>query len=271
MFERFTDRARKVLALSNKEALRLNHEYIRPEHILLGLLKEGSGVGVMVLKNHDVDIKKLRLKVKKLVRSRPKMVTMGKLPQTSRAKKVIEYAIKEVRQLDHNYVGTEHILLSLLRENEGIAAQALMNLGLKLEDVRQEVLDMQNIYDDIDCKEKFSKQHDGKSFTYWWDITPGFFEKMDKWEAIKFVKKCKYPAEWKFCYVPIPALKGYLTKERQTTRDKGNWGIRVRNGRVLKGEDLLAFEPGSKTKCKWLFLPVVWLNYNQDDRKARGF
>jgi len=142
MFERFTDRARKVMALANQEAQRFNHEYIGTEHILLGLVKEGSGVGATVLKNLDVDIKKLRLEIEKLVKSGPDMVTMGKLPQTPRAKKVIEYAIEEARALNHNYVGTEHILLGLLRESEGIAAQVLMNLGLKLEEVRQEVLNL---------------------------------------------------------------------------------------------------------------------------------
>ena len=130
------------MALANQEAQRFNHEYIGTEHILLGLVKEGSGVGANVLKNLDVDIKKLRLEVEKLVKSGPDMVSMGKLPQTPRAKKVIEYAIEEARALNHNYVGTEHILLGLLRETEGIAAQVLMNLGLKLEDVRQEVLNL---------------------------------------------------------------------------------------------------------------------------------
>ncbi len=142
MFERFTDRARKVMALANQEAQRFNHEYIGTEHILLGLVKEGSGVGATVLKNLDVDIKKLRLEIEKLVKSGPDMVTMGKLPHTPRAKKVIEFAIEEARSLNHNYVGTEHLLLGLLRESEGIAAQVMMNLGLRLEDVRQEVLNL---------------------------------------------------------------------------------------------------------------------------------
>jgi ATP-dependent Clp protease ATP-binding subunit ClpC len=142
MFERFTDRARKVMALANQEAQRFNHEYIGTEHILLGLVKEGSGVGATVLKNLEVDIKKLRLEIEKLVKSGPDMVTMGKLPQTPRAKKVIEYAIEEARSLNHNYVGTEHILLGLLRESEGIAAQVMMSLGLKLEEIRQEVLNL---------------------------------------------------------------------------------------------------------------------------------
>src|SRR6202795_4931070 len=142
MFERFTDRARKVMQLANQEAQRFNHEYIGTEHVLLGLIKEGSGVAANVLKNLDVDLRKIRLEVEKLVQSGPDMVTMGKLPQTPRAKKVIEYSMEEARNLNHNYVGTEHILLGLLREQEGVAAQVLMNLGLKLEEVREEVLNL---------------------------------------------------------------------------------------------------------------------------------
>ncbi|MCC7421380.1 MAG: ATP-dependent Clp protease ATP-binding subunit [Planctomycetaceae bacterium] len=142
MYERFTDRARKVMQLANQEAQRFNHEYIGTEHILLGLVKEGSGVAANVLKNLDVDLRKIRLEVEKIVQSGPDMVTLGKLPQTPRAKKVIEYAMEEARNLNHNYVGTEHLLLGLLREQEGVAAQVLMNLGLKLEDVREEVLNL---------------------------------------------------------------------------------------------------------------------------------
>jgi len=142
MYERFTDRARKVMQLANQEAQRFNHEYIGTEHILLGLVKEGTGVAANVLKNLDIDLRKIRMEVEKIVQAGPDMVTMGKLPQTPRAKKVIEYSIEEARQLNHNYVGTEHLLLGLLREQEGVAAQVLMNLGLKLEDVREEVLNL---------------------------------------------------------------------------------------------------------------------------------
>ncbi len=142
MFERFTDRARKVMALANQEAQRFNHEYIGTEHILLGLLKEGSGVGANVLKNLGVDLRKARLEVEKLVKSGPEIIEMGKLPQTPRAKRVIEYAIAEARHLGHNYVGTEHIVLGLLREQDGVAAQVLMNLGMKLEDVRDEIMNL---------------------------------------------------------------------------------------------------------------------------------
>jgi ATP-dependent Clp protease ATP-binding subunit ClpC len=142
MYERFTDRARKVMQLANQEAQRFNHEYIGTEHILLGLVKEGSGVAANVLKNLDIDLRKIRIEVEKIVQTGPDMVTMGKLPQTPRAKKVIEYAMEEARNLNHNYVGTEHLLLGLLREQEGVAAQVLMNLGMKLDDVRDEVLNL---------------------------------------------------------------------------------------------------------------------------------
>jgi ATP-dependent Clp protease ATP-binding subunit ClpC len=140
MYERFTERARKVMQLANQEARRFNHEYIGTEHLLLGLIKEGSGTAASVLRNLDIDLRKIRLEVEKIVISGPGMVQMGRLPQTPRAKKVIEYAIEEARHFNHNYVGTEHLLLGLVREDVGVAAQVLMNLGLTLADVREEVL-----------------------------------------------------------------------------------------------------------------------------------
>src|SRR6476646_6459316 len=127
MYERFTDRARKIMQLANQEAQRFNHEYIGTEHILLGLVKEGSGVAANVFKNLDIDLRKIRDEVQKVVQSGPDMVTLGKLPQTPRAKKVIEYAMEYATTLASSYVGTEHLLLGLLREQEGIGAQVLMN------------------------------------------------------------------------------------------------------------------------------------------------
>ncbi len=128
------------MQLANQEAQRFNHEYIGTEHILLGLVKEGSGVGANVLKNLGVDLRKIRLEAEKLVQSGPDMVTMRRPPQTPRAKKVIEYAMRAARDLGHNYVGTEHVLIGLLREDMGVAAQVLMNLGLRLENVRAEIV-----------------------------------------------------------------------------------------------------------------------------------
>lgn len=141
MFERFANRAREVMSLANQEAQRFNHKFIGTEHILLGLFKEGSGRAAAILKHFDVDIHKLCLEVEKLVKTRngPDKLTAGKLPQTPGAKKVIEYAIEECRSIKHSNVGTEHILLGLLSVTEEVAAQVLINLGLKIDDVRQEV------------------------------------------------------------------------------------------------------------------------------------
>ncbi len=142
MYERFTDRARKVMQLAHVEAQRFNHEYVGTEHILLGLIKENSGVAANVLKNLDLNPSIIRKEVEKIVQPGPLIVTLGKLPQAPRAKKVIEHSIEEARNLNHNYVGTEHLLLGLLHEKEGVAAQVLMNLGLHLDDVRKEVLNL---------------------------------------------------------------------------------------------------------------------------------
>lgn len=141
MYERFTDRAQTILQLANQEAQRLHHEYIGTEHILLGLVKEGSGTASHVLKNFDIDLRKIRLEVEKLVQSGPE-ITMGKLPQTPNAKKVIQYAMEEARDLNHSFCGTEHLLLGLMREQEGVATMVLTNLGLKPEDVREEILNL---------------------------------------------------------------------------------------------------------------------------------
>ena len=130
-----------VLDLARQEAQRFNHEYLGPEHILLGLVQEGSGVAANVLKNMGIDLNKIRMEVEKIVKTGPSMVTMGQLPFTPRAKKVLELSMEEAGNLGHNYIGTEHLLLGLIKENEGIAAQVLLNLGVKLEDVREEVLD----------------------------------------------------------------------------------------------------------------------------------
>jgi ATP-dependent Clp protease ATP-binding subunit ClpC len=141
MFDRFTDRAKKVMNLARQEAQRFNHEYLGTEHILLGLVQEGSGVAANVLRQMTIDLTKIRQEVEKLVKTGPSMVTMGQLPFTPRAKKVLELSMEEASNLGHNYIGTEHLLLGLIKENEGIAAKVLTNLGVKLEEVREEVLE----------------------------------------------------------------------------------------------------------------------------------
>lgn len=141
MFERFTDRARKVMAIANEHVRRFNHKYIGTEHIFLGLVKEGGGTGAAVLKNLGVDIDEMLPEVEQLfkIKGGRDAVAEGEIPQTQNAIKVIEYAIEEARNLNHDYIGTEHILLGLLRVNEGIAAQVLVNLGVSIENARMEI------------------------------------------------------------------------------------------------------------------------------------
>ncbi|MFH1837793.1 MAG: ATP-dependent Clp protease ATP-binding subunit [Candidatus Omnitrophota bacterium] len=141
-FNRFTERARKVILLAKEEARRFNHDYIGTEHILLGLVKEGEGVAAAVLNSLDLDSENIRLEVEKLVQAGPDKMTEGDIPFTPRAKKVIELAMDEARNLGHNYIGTEHLLLGLIREGDGVASQVLINLGLDLKSVREEVLNL---------------------------------------------------------------------------------------------------------------------------------
>lgn len=141
-YERFTDRARKVMQLANQEAQRFNHEYIGTEHVAIGLVKEHAGVARFVLNKAGIDVCKIRLEVERLVKSGPDMALMGKLPYTPRTKQVLQFAIEESRALGHLYVGTEHILLGLLREREGIGGQVIRGLGLSLEDARRALKDV---------------------------------------------------------------------------------------------------------------------------------
>jgi len=142
MYDRFfTDRARKVMALASQEARRFNHEYVGTEHILLGLIKEGDGVAANVLKYLGVDLDKARQSVEQILPIGDDS-SFDDRSLTPRAKKVMEYASQEARDLNHNYGGTEHILLGLLREQEGVAAQVLTNLGVKVDEVRRETLNL---------------------------------------------------------------------------------------------------------------------------------
>ncbi len=140
MFNKFTERARKVILLAKQEAKRFNHDYIGTEHILLGLLREGEGVAAAVLQSLGMNLNNIRLEVEKLVQLGPATVVSGDLPFTPKAKKVMEIAMEEARNLGHNYIGTEHLLLGLIREGEGVASQVFMNMGLDLEKVREEVI-----------------------------------------------------------------------------------------------------------------------------------
>ncbi len=137
----FTDRVRKVLQMAREEAARLHHAYVGTEHILLGLVREGEGVAVAVLTNLNVDLEEIQQKIEETVKKGKAAAAAGPdLPYTSRAKKVLELAMSEARELNHSYVGTEHLLLGLLREEKGIAAQVLTDAGVTLERARAETL-----------------------------------------------------------------------------------------------------------------------------------
>ncbi len=141
-FNRFTERARKVILLAKEEAKRFDHNYIGTEHILLGLIKEGEGVAAAVLTSLGMDPDNIRAEVEKLVQPGAAKLATDDIPFTPRAKKVIELAMDAARNLGHNYIGTEHLLLGLIREGDGVAAQVLQNMGLDLKSVRDEVLNL---------------------------------------------------------------------------------------------------------------------------------
>ncbi len=138
-FDRFTKKARRVLSLANEEAQALNHGYIGTEHLLLGLVGVGVGVAARVLKDLGVDLPKVRTAVEDIV-GRGKRATLGRIGLTPRTKRVIELAVDEARRLGHHYIGTEHLLLGLAREGNGIAADVLASLGVSLDAVRRRTL-----------------------------------------------------------------------------------------------------------------------------------
>ncbi len=140
MFDKFTNRAKQVIKLAKKEAQRLNHNYLGTEHVLLGLLKLGQGIAVNVLRNFNLDYEIVRTEIERLVGFGPEMQAYGDPALTGKVKKVFEYSNEEASHLNHNYVGTEHLLLALLRQADGVAAQVLENLNVSLKEIRKEVL-----------------------------------------------------------------------------------------------------------------------------------
>src|SRR5207249_3093658 len=141
MFERFTDRARRVVVLAQEEARMLNHNYIGTEHVLLGLIHEGEGVAAKALESLGISLEAVRQQVEEII-GQGQAAPTGHIPFTPRAKKVLELSLREALQLGHNYIGTEHILLGLIREGEGVAAQVLQKLGADLNRVRQQVIQL---------------------------------------------------------------------------------------------------------------------------------
>jgi ATP-dependent Clp protease ATP-binding subunit ClpA len=140
MFERFTDRARRVVVLAQEESRMLNHNYIGTEHILLGLISEGDGVAARVIKTMGISLEAVRSQVEDVI-GQGSAAPTGHIPFTPRAKKVLELSLREALQLGHNYIGTEHLLLGLVREGEGVAAQVLQNLGAELDRLRRQVIE----------------------------------------------------------------------------------------------------------------------------------
>jgi ATP-dependent Clp protease ATP-binding subunit ClpC len=141
VFERFTERARQVVVLAQDEARALKHNYIGTEHILLGLLREEEGLAARVLESLDITVEEVRAQVARIV-GQGDEVTTGQIPFTPRAKKVLELALREALSLGHNYIGTEHILLGLVRENEGVAARILLDFDADAEKIRNEIIRM---------------------------------------------------------------------------------------------------------------------------------
>jgi hypothetical protein len=141
MFERFTDRARRVVVLAQEEARMLNHDYVGTEHVLLALIREGEGVAAKALASLGISLEAVRQQVEEIIGRGPQAPS-GQIPFTPRVKKVLELSLREAHQLGHNYIGTEHILLGLIREGEGVAAQVLVRLGADLNRVRQQVIQL---------------------------------------------------------------------------------------------------------------------------------
>jgi ATP-dependent Clp protease ATP-binding subunit ClpC len=158
MFERFTDRARRAMVLAQEEARQLNHNYIGTEHILLGLIHEGEGVAAQALGLMGISLEAVRSKVEEII-NQGQQEPEGHLPYTPRAKKVLELSLRESLQLGHNYIGTEHILLGLIREGEGVASKVLVNLGAELTRVRQEVIQLLSGYEGKESTRSVQKSH----------------------------------------------------------------------------------------------------------------
>ena len=162
MFERFTDRARRVVVLAQEEARMLNHNYIGTEHILLGLIHEGEGVAAKSLESLGISLEGVRSQVEEII-GQGQQAPSGRIPFTPRAKKVLELSLREALQLGHNYIGTEHILLGLIREGDGVAAQVLVKLGADLNRVRQQVIQLLSGYQGKEAAEAGTGGRGGES------------------------------------------------------------------------------------------------------------
>jgi ATP-dependent Clp protease ATP-binding subunit ClpA len=178
MFERFTDRARQVVALAQQEARMLNHNYIGTEHILLGLIHEGDGVAARALESLGISLDAVRQQVEEII-GRGQQAPSGHIPFTPRAKKVLELSLREALQLGHNYIGTEHILLGLLREGDGVAAQVLVRLGADLNRVLRQVIQLLHGYQGQDAGSGGSRPGE-RARAGLPDDVPAWFDALDR-------------------------------------------------------------------------------------------
>ncbi|MBI2875457.1 MAG: AAA family ATPase, partial [Candidatus Tectomicrobia bacterium] len=142
MFKRFTERARRVIILAREEAERNQHEFLGTEHILLGILKDGGGIAITTLQKIGLNLERLKLELKKNMPKSSSPAPVGEIPFSPRAKKVLEYAVEEAKSMGHNYIGTEHLLLGLIREKEGVASKVLASMGVRLSDAREQTLNL---------------------------------------------------------------------------------------------------------------------------------
>ena len=178
MFERFTDRARRVVVLAQEEARMLSHNYIGTEHILLGLIHEGDGVAARALESLGISLDAVRQQVEEII-GRGQQAPSGHIPFTPRAKKVLELSLRESLQLGHNYIGTEHILLGLLREGDGVAAQVLVRLGADLNRVLRQVIQLLHGYQGQDAGSEGSRPGE-RAPAGLPDNAPAWFDALDR-------------------------------------------------------------------------------------------
>ena len=213
MNERFTDRARKVLQLAHQEAQRLTHHSVCTEHVLIGLLKEDSGVAAAVLKNLNLTLVAVRRETEKVIRSSGH--TGDKLPQTERVKKVIEHSIEEARGLGHNYIGTEHLLLGLLRVGEGVAVQILTTLGVTVDAIRADVKLLLGPPACVTKDQEAALMHLAEA----WNL---FVRNNHDADDLHDFRKCVHDAQRIIITEMYIALKGRPGNERLDTETKGD-------------------------------------------------
>jgi hypothetical protein len=182
MFERFTDRARRVVVLAQEEAVGLKHNYIGTEHILLGLIREREGVAARALESLGISLEAVRSEVEEII-GQGQSAPTGQIPFTPRAKKVLELSLREALQLGHSYIGTEHILLGLIREGEGVAAQVLAKLGGELSRVRQQVIQLLSGYAGGEAAERVALREPRPSVVG----GPGIFRQQEPPELVRVV------------------------------------------------------------------------------------